>query len=330
MPRAPLDVDAHVEGVLGGERRVVAKTITLLESRRADHVLLGQQVLERLVPHSGSAVRVGISGAPGVGKSSFIETLGLRLVEDGARLAVLAVDPSSPLSGGSILGDKTRMVRLAQSPSAYIRPSPSGGTLGGVAHRTREAMLVCEAAGFGIVLVETVGVGQSEAEVDSMVDFFAVLLQPGSGDELQGIKKGVIELADCLVVNKADGEARAQAERTRTDFGSALRLLRPRSEHWSPPVLCASALTGEGVLEFWERVLEHRRVTTESGELEARRREQAQAWLWRLVRDGLEATFRAEPAVAAILAERERGVSDRLASPPRAARELLERFRKPA
>jgi LAO/AO transport system kinase len=326
VPRAPLDVDAYVAGVLAGERRIVAKTITLLESRRADHVLAGQRVLERLVPHSGRAVRVGISGAPGVGKSSFIEALGLRLVERGNRLAVLAVDPSSPLSGGSILGDKTRMARLAQAPEAYIRPSPSGGTLGGVAHRTREAMLVCEAAGFGIVLVETVGVGQSEAEVDSMVDFFAVLLQPGAGDELQGLKKGVIELADCLIVNKADGEARAQAEKTRADYASALRLLRPRSEHWSPPVLCASALTGAGVLEFWEGVLEHRRRQRESGEQEAKRREQARAWLWRLIREGLEAAFRADPAIVPLLAERERGVSSLATSAPQAARELLERF----
>jgi LAO/AO transport system kinase len=323
-------VDASVEGVLAGERRIVAKTITLLESRRADHVAVGQQVLERLVPHSGRARRVGISGAPGVGKSSFIETLGLRLVEHGARVAVLAVDPSSPVSGGSILGDKTRMARLAQAPQAYIRPTPSGGTLGGVAHRTREAMIVCEAAGFDPVLVETVGVGQSEAEVASMVDFFGVLLQPGAGDELQGLKKGVIELADCLIVNKADGDARAQAERTRADYASALRLLRPRSASWQPRVLCASALSGEGVQEFWEHVLEHRRVLEASGEIEARRRDQARAWLWRLLRDGLEAAFREHPEVARGLRERERRVSELAASPPRAARELLELFRKRA
>ncbi len=252
------------DGVLAGDRRSVAKTITLLESRRADHRELGQEVLARLVPHTGAARRIGITGPPGVGKSSFIETLGLELLSGGHKVAVLAVDPSSPLSGGSILGDKTRMERLAREDNAYIRPTPSGGTLGGVSYRTREAMLVCEAAGYDIVLVETVGVGQSEFEVRSMVDFFCVLLQPGAGDELQGIKKGVLELADLLVVNKADGEHRDEAERTRAEYAHALGLLRPSSEHWTPRVQLASALTGDGIDAVWQAVLSELEESVES------------------------------------------------------------------
>ncbi len=321
--RTPADT---VAGVRAGDRRVIAKTITLLESRRADHRELGQEVLDALVPHTGGAVRVGITGPPGVGKSSFIETLGLELVASGKRLAVLAIDPSSPVSGGSILGDKTRMERLAREPAAYIRPTPSGGMLGGVAHRTREAMLVCEAAGFDVVIVETVGVGQSEVEVHSMVDLFAVLLQPGAGDELQGIKKGILELADVLVVNKADGELRAAAERTRVDHEHALSLLSASPTGWSPRVVCASALSGEGVGDFWRLVLEHREALTKSGELERRRRVQARAWLWRLLDDGLEAALRADTRVAARLPALETEVEHSRTSAPRAARLLLELF----
>lgn len=321
------EADAYVGGVLAGERRSVAKTITLLESRRPDHVELGREVLEALVPKSGKSVRAGISGPPGVGKSSVIEALGLYLIEQGHRVAVLAVDPSSPVSGGSILGDKTRMAELAGRAQAFIRPSPSGGTLGGVAHRTREAMLVCEAAGFDPVIVETVGVGQSEAEVASMVDFFCVLLQPGAGDELQGIKKGVLELADGLVVNKADGPYREAALRTQAEYQGALRLLRPKSEHWSTPVLAISAHTGEGISELWGTLRRHRHQMMQSGEFEARRRAQARAWLWRLVEEGLEAAFRADPRVAKLLPELEGWVEDRATTPPEAARRLLEAFR---
>lgn len=315
------------DGVLAGDRRSVAKTITLLESRRADHRELGQQVLERLVPHTGHARRIGITGPPGVGKSSFIETLGLALLARGHKVAVLAVDPSSPLSGGSILGDKTRMERLSREPGAYIRPTPSGGTLGGVSHRTREAMLVCEAAGYDVVVVETVGVGQSEFEVRSMVDFFCVLLQPGAGDELQGIKKGVIELADLMVVNKADGEQLAEAERTRSEYSHALGLLHPPSEHWAPRVQTASARTGEGIDRFWQAVLEHEEALGASGEREARRREQARAWLWRLLREGLEAAFREDPEVGKLLERLEQAVESQQVTAPRAAQELLELFR---
>ncbi len=322
-----MNAESYVEGVRAGDRRQVAKTITLLESRRPDHARLAREVLEKLAPDSGRAVRVGITGPPGVGKSTLIEALGLELIANSHKVAVLAVDPSSPVSGGSILGDKTRMERLSHAEQAYIRPSPSGGTLGGVAHRTREAMLVCEAAGFDVVIVETVGVGQSEAEVASMVDFFLVMLQPGAGDELQGIKKGVLELADALVVNKADGETRQAALRTQGEYAQALRLLRPRSESWTTPVLAVSALEGEGLSELWAGVLKHRHQTTQSGELQERRRGQARAWLQRLLREGLEAEFRASPRVAQLLPELEAQVEERRATAPEAARRLLDAWK---
>ena len=321
------EASRYLSGVLEGDRRSVAKTITLLESRRGDHVELGRRVLELLVPHSGSALRVGISGPPGVGKSTTIEALGLQLIEQGQRVAVLAVDPSSPVSGGSILGDKTRMAELSQHPAAYIRPSPSGGTLGGVAHRTREAMLVCEAAGFDVVLVETVGVGQSEAEVASMVDFFLVLLQPGGGDDLQGIKKGVLELADALVVNKADGPYLEVAKQTQHDYAQALMLLRSKSS-WQTPVLLVSALQRTGLEELWQKVEEHRTTMSDSGEFQARRRDQARAWLWRLIRDGLETEFRSDQRVMPLLEMLEKSVTDQETSPPAGARQLLEVFRR--
>jgi len=316
-----------VEALRRGDRRALARLITLLESTRPDRASLGRVVLERLVPHTGGAVRVGITGPPGVGKSCFIETLGLQLIAKGHRLAVLAVDPSSPLTGGSILGDKTRMERLAREEAAFIRPSPSGGSLGGVAYRTREALLACEAAGHDVVLVETVGIGQSEVAVASLVDFFLVLLQPGAGDELQGIKKGVLELADALVVNKADGEQAAAAERTRAEHVQALNLLGGAGGHWRPPVLAASARTGEGIARVWDCVLEHRRTLEASGELAARRRSQARQWMWSLLDEGLKSAFRQHPGVAARIPELEREVAEQATTPAAAARELLEIFR---
>ena len=325
MTQAPISAD-FVAGVRAGERRMIAKTITLLESRRAEHRELGQEVLNALMSATGGSIRVGISGPPGVGKSSFIETLGLSLAARGHRLAVLAVDPSSPVSGGSILGDKTRMERLAREPRAYIRPQPSGGTLGGVAQRTREAMLVCEAAGFDVVIVETVGVGQSEVEVHSMVDLFAVLLQPGAGDELQGIKKGILELADVLIVNKADGELRGAAEQTRAAHVQALSLLAPAATAWNTRVLCASAASGAGIEEFWALVLAHKTAQSASGDLARRRRAQAAAWLRRLLDDGLQAAFLADPRVAARLQTLGREVEVNAVAAPRAARLLLELF----
>jgi LAO/AO transport system kinase len=321
------DVVQVCNEIRAGDRRAIARTITLLESTRDDHAERGQEVLDALVPHTGGAVRVGVTGPPGVGKSTFIEALGLFLLDQGHRVAVLAVDPSSPVTGGSILGDKTRMERLAQREAAFIRPSPSSGTLGGVAQRTRESMLVCEAAGFDVVIVETVGIGQSEVAVSGMVDFFLVLLQPGSGDELQGIKKGVLELADGLVVNKADGDGKALAERARLEHERALSLLRPPSPTWRPPVLTASALTGEGVAAVWEMVLAQREALGASGEAEARRHRQARAWLWSLLEEGLRRAFRRHPAVASRLEELEADVVALRTTPARAARLLLDAFR---
>jgi LAO/AO transport system kinase len=319
--------EALCDAVRRGDRRALARTITLLESTRADLAARGQAVLEGVVGSTGGATRIGISGPPGVGKSSFIETLGLFLIEHGHRVAVLAVDPSSPVTGGSILGDKTRMERLAREDAAYIRPSPSSGSLGGVAQRTREAMLACEAAGFDVVMVETVGIGQSEVAVASMVDFFLVLVQPGAGDSLQGIKKGVLELADGLVVNKADGEQAAAAGRARAAHSEALSLLRPSSAHWRPRVLTASAHTGHGIEDVWKMVQEHRAALLAAGELEARRRAQSRAWMWSLVEEGLRQAFRSHPAVADQIARLEREVEAQRTTPATAARELLGAFR---
>jgi LAO/AO transport system kinase len=326
---ASAEVEEHCREVRAGDRRAVAKAITLLESTRSDRAALGQQILEAVVSETGSAIRVGITGPPGVGKSTFIEAVGLHLVERGHRVAVLAVDPSSPVTGGSILGDKTRMERLSQEEGAFIRPSPSGGALGGVAHRTRETMLLCEAAGYDVVLIETVGIGQSEISVRSMVDLFAVLLQPGAGDQLQGIKKGVLELADALVVNKGDGEQRTIAERTRLDHEQALQLLRSTSAVWRPPVLVVSSLTGKGIPAFWEAVLAHRQALGESGEFEARRRAQAREWMWALVGEGLQQAFRRHPEVAGRVAGLESDVEAQRMTPAAAARILLESFLRP-
>lgn len=319
--------EALAQAVRRGDRRALARSITWVESMRPDHAARGQALLECLVPYSGGADRVGVTGPPGVGKSTFIEALGLHLVDRGHRVAVLAVDPSSPVTGGSILGDKTRMERLSQHGAAFIRPSPSGGSLGGVAARTREAMLVCEAAGFDVVLIETVGIGQSEVAVASMVDFFLVLLQPGAGDELQGLKKGVLELADALVVNKADGETAAAAARCRAEFAQALALLRPTSRSWRTRVLAASARSGLGIEEVWQTVVEQRDLLAASGEREARRREQARAWLWSLLEEGLRESFRRHPAVAARIQQAERDVESLKSTPAAAARALLEAFR---
>ncbi len=319
--------DPGPDEIRRGDRRAIAKAITLLESTRSDRAARGRALLEELVTHTGQAMRVGITGPPGVGKSSFIEALGLQLVEAGHRLAVLAVDPSSPRTGGSILGDKTRMERLAQDERAYIRPSPSGGSLGGVAQRTREAMLLCEAAGFDVVLVETVGIGQSEVSVASMVDFFLVLLQPGAGDALQGIKRGVLELADILVVNKADGDQKAAALRTQAAYLQAVGLLRSRAGG-APRVLAVSAATGDGIQEVWEAVRAHRAAQEASGQFQLRRREQARSWMWSLVEEGLREAFGAHPAVAARIEALEADVEALRITPAAAARSLLEAFRK--
>jgi LAO/AO transport system kinase len=328
MSEGAESASAFRDAIQRGDRRAIARTITLLESTRPDQAALGQAILDALVESTGGATRVGITGPPGVGKSTFIETLGLHLLGLGRKVAVLAVDPSSPVSGGSILGDKTRMERLAQDDRAFIRPSPSGGSLGGVAQRTREAMLVCEAAGYDVVLVETVGIGQSEIAVHSMVDFFLVLVQPGAGDELQGLKKGVLELADALVVNKADGEQRASAERARSEHARALALLRAPSPSWKPRVLIASASTADGIPEVWSMIEEHAAATAASGERTARRREQARAWMWSLVDQGLRDAFRSHPEVAQRAPGLEREVEASRITPAAAARRLLETFQK--
>lgn len=328
MPGADRAADFRAR-IRRGERRAIARAITLVESARADRQALGREILDGLAAQTGGALRVGLSGPPGVGKSSFIEALGLQLIEAGSRVAVLAVDPSSPVSGGSILGDKTRMERLARSERAFIRPSPSGGVLGGVAHRTREALLICEAAGFQVVIVETVGIGQSEAAVRSMVDFFAVLLQPGAGDELQGLKKGALELADALVVNKADGEQQALALRARAEFERALALLPTRDAGWRPRVLAASAHTGEGVAEFWQCVQEHHAAAQQSGAFAEQRRRQDREWLWTLLREGLERAFLQADGAKEQIARLEAAVAARQTTPAAAAAALLARIDGP-
>ena len=304
----------------------MARAITHLESTLKVEAALGQAILESVVGQTGGAARIGVTGSPGVGKSTFIEALGLHLIEQGHRVAVLAVDPSSPVTGGSILGDKTRMERLTLQENAFIRPSPSSGSLGGVAQRTREAMLICEAAGYDVVLIETVGIGQSEVKVASMVDFFLVLLLPGGGDELQGIKRGVMELADALVVNKSDGDAVATAQRTVTEYRSALELVRSRGPSWDPVAMMASALQGEGILEVLDTLFEHRTRLTQSGELEARRRDQARAWMWSLVEEGLQAAFRGNARVASEISNLEERVAQLEMTPAAAARCLLKAF----
>ncbi|MBN2358696.1 MAG: methylmalonyl Co-A mutase-associated GTPase MeaB [Deltaproteobacteria bacterium] len=319
-----MQLEDYVDGVRRGDRRVLAKAITLVESRRADHQALAQELVERLLDASGSAIRIGITGVPGVGKSTLIGALGAQLIEAGERVAVLAIDPTSQRSGGSIMGDKTRMERLAGDERAFIRPSPTGGTLGGVARRTREAMLLCEAAGHGVVLIETVGVGQSEAAVADLVDFFALLILPGAGDGLQGIKRGVVELADAVVVNKAD-QAPTAAERAALDYGAALELLTPLDGGWRPRVLLTSAATGSGLRELWQTVLEHRRALGAAG-LAARRRRQALTWLHRLIDDELRQRLLASPALRRELAALEAQVLSGRATPTRAARSLVEAF----
>ncbi len=327
MTRRRLPVEAYVDGVQRGDRMLLARAITLMESERPDDADAAAAVLDAILPHAGGARRVGITGVPGVGKSTFIDVLGMHLVRDrGEKVAVLSVDPSSPISGGSILGDKTRMERLSLEDRAYIRPSPSRGFLGGVARRTREAILLCEAAGFGTVLVETIGVGQSETAVRSMTDFFLLLMLPGAGDQLQGIKRGIIEMVDAVAVNKADGDMQSLAERARTEYAAALHLFPVPADGWQAPVVTCSALTGEGIPAIWDTVLAHRAHMDAGGHLARRRREQALAWMRELVAAGLDAAFRSDPAVAAHLPGLEAAVAQWRTSPLAAARELLARF----
>jgi len=317
--------DPLLEPLLAGDRHALARAITLIESTRSDHRERADALLAEILPHAGRSVRLGITGVPGVGKSTFIERFGLGLIEKGRSLAVLAIDPSSKRGGGSILGDKTRMEELSRSRAAFIRPSPAGATLGGVARRTREAMLLVEAAGFDTVLVETVGVGQSETAVSDMVDMFIVLLLPAGGDDLQGIKRGVIELADLIVVNKADGDLKATARRSAADYQHALRMLRSPTAGWTPEVATASATMGDGVLEVWEIVGRFLEAVGEKG-VARRRGEQARAWMWTEVGESLLAELRKHPDVRRLVTALEREVESGKSTPAAAARRMLEVF----
>ena len=306
------------------DRASLARAITLIESTREDHQQEAQALLTQLLPQTGKSIRIGITGVPGVGKSTFIEAFGLHVIGQGHKVAVLAVDPSSTLTGGSILGDKTRMSLLAQNENAYIRPSPTGGALGGVARRTREAMLLCEAAGYDVIFVETVGVGQSETEVADMVDMFMLMLLPGSGDELQGIKKGIVELADLIVVNKADGDLALQAKRVRSDYSAALRMLHPASPNWQPKAITCSALNGDGIAEVWQAVQQFREAMKESGELQRQRAAQGVHWMWKEIRETLLSRFLNDKNVAAKIDEMEKAVRAGKIAPTAAANELLK------
>ena len=321
-------LDQHAAQIIRGDRRALARAITLIESTRADHRRQAEALIEALLPKSGKSMRIGISGPPGVGKSTFIEAFGQYTIAQGKRLAVLAVDPSSRLSGGSILGDKTRMEELSRAEAAFIRPSPAGLTLGGVARRTREALLVCEAAGFDLIIVETVGVGQSETAVAEMVDLFLLLLLPGSGDDLQGIKRGIMELADILVINKDDGDLSAAAARSAADVANALGLMQPRHQGWKPEVLRCSALRNTGIDAIWNRVLAFDATLRGSDAFDTQRREQAKAWLWHELSDSLLEALKADSHVGAQLTALETKVGGGKVAPGTAARQLLESFLK--
>jgi LAO/AO transport system kinase len=322
------ETDALADGVLEGNRRALARAITLIESTRPDHRVAANALLQQMMPHAGNSIRLGISGVPGVGKSTFIEALGNYVIDAGHRVAVLSVDPSSAISGGSIMGDKTRMELLSRRPEAYIRPSPSGNFLGGVTRRSREALVLCEAAGFDVIIVETVGVGQSETKVADMTDMFVLLLLPGGGDELQGIKRGIMELADLILINKADDELQALATRSASEYRNALRLLHPRSANWKVEVRTCSSRDGVGIAEAWEAVLHHHDVLQASDLLTSRRATQARSWMWSEVKDCLFAELQGDPEVRKQLPALEAAASEGRMPPVIAARQLLDIFLK--
>jgi len=324
MAARTLKPSALALGIKAGERATLARAITLIESKRADHRNAAHHLVQELLPATGKAVRLGITGAPGAGKSTAIDALGTFLTAQGHKVAVLAVDPSSTRTGGSILGDKTRMARLATDPNAFVRPSPSSGTLGGVAAKTRETMLLCEAAGYDVVLVETVGIGQSETTVADMTDFFLVLMLPGAGDELQGLKKGIVELADMIAVNKADGDNIARARLAAAEYRAALNILAPHSANWSPPVLTFSALTGDGIALLWAQVLSHKEKMTASGELATRRREQQVKWMWTMLEERLTARLRSDPSVRGKVKAAEAAVAAGRLAPTLAVEEIAQ------
>ncbi|MFT6579772.1 MAG: LAO/AO transport system kinase [Alphaproteobacteria bacterium] len=322
----PTDLTALATSVREGDRRGLARAITLIESTKEEHRATADGLLQLLLPYAGQSLRIGVSGVPGVGKSTFIEAFGLHVVGQGHRLAVLAVDPSSKISGGSILGDKTRMETLGKHPSAFIRPSPAGGTLGGVARRTREAMIVCEAAGYDVVIVETVGVGQSETAVKDLTDLFMLLLLPGGGDELQGMKKGIVELADIILVNKSDGDMEAAARHSALDYSNALKFLRPVSPNWSVPVDNCSALTGAGIAEAWTTVLNYQSVMMTDDALTARRGQQARNWLWTEVGDALLAALHSHTDIRDLSRDLEAKVARGELTPSMAAQQMVRMF----
>jgi len=325
-PPAADNQHAFVEGVLAGDRTVLARAITLIESSRAEHQAQAQELLTALMPHTGGATRVGITGVPGVGKSTLIDRFGVRLVQAGHRVAVLAVDPSSSQTGGSILGDKTRMAALSREPNAFIRPSPAGKTLGGVTRRTRETLLLCEAAGFDVVIVETVGVGQSETVVAEMVDVFLTLMLPGAGDDLQGIKRGLLEWADVLAVNKADGDNRLRTEQAANTYRLALGCMQRRHKDWPTPVVLCSAKTGDGLDELWQTLQQHRRLLSSDGSLAARRRQQELRWLHQLIDERFRQRWQESAAVRSLLPALESQVAAGTLPAPAAADQLLRRF----
>ncbi len=324
--RPTLSPEQMAKELLSGNRMVLARAITLVESNAPRHADKAQELIRLLLPHSGRAMRIGITGVPGVGKSTFIEALGGYLTGKGHRVAVLAVDPSSSISGGSILGDKTRMETLCQDPNCFIRPSPSSGSLGGVARKTRETMLVCEAAGFDVILIETVGVGQSEVTVRSMVDFFLLLMLAGAGDELQGIKKGIMEIANALVINKADGENKLPAERAKTEYERALHYLQPATQGWTTHAYTCSAVTGEGIQEIWDTIMTFKKITQESGVFEKFRQEQTVKWVHDMVQDHLTHRFFKHPDIKVRLPEIEADVAGGRLPPVTAVRQLLKIF----
>jgi LAO/AO transport system kinase len=323
-PDSTTDVERLVSGLYAGDRAALAQAITLVESARGDHQAAARNLVQEILPRTGKAVRVGITGMPGVGKSTTTDALGTFLTGKGHRVAVLTIDPSSSRTGGSILADKTRMPRLAADPAAFIRPSPASGALGGVAARTREAMLLCEAAGYDVMLVETVGVGQSETAVADMTDFFLVLMLAGAGDELQGLKKGVIELADMIAVNKADGENIQRAKAAAAEYSAALHILTPRSPNWTPPVVTYSALTNSGIAELWDQILGHREVMAASGELAEQRRAQQIKWMWAMFDERIKARVKSDPTLLMRLPKIETSVAQGKLSPTLAAEEIAQ------
>ena len=320
----PNDVKALAAAVRAGERTALGRAITLVESRKPEHEDRAQALLLDLLPHSGGAHRVGITGVPGVGKSTTIDALGTMLTGQGHKVAVLAVDPTSSRSGGSILGDKTRMAGLATDPNAFIRPSPTAGTLGGVTRRTRETMVVCEAAGYDVIIVETVGIGQSETAVADMVDFFLVLLLPGGGDELQGIKKGVLEIADMIAINKADGDMVKRANQTAAEYKAAVHILAPSSAHWSPPVITVSAKDRSGLDHMWQRVCDHRDALTEAGEFNAKRQGQLVRWMWAMLEDRIMANLKQNARIRDLLPDLEQKVQNGQLTPVLAVRKITD------